>query len=136
MRTNPLDRRRIPSQTMLTVPGLYRILQGAFGLGSPRRGLASQNVGSARDREGGPYNFFEADVFLPGTGNWVADPTHETPLFTDWGHGFLRQPNSFMAFQPVQVFSHQMSPLYGLGGVVPGQMFMQPLSMNQDTGGV
>lgn len=119
---------------MVTVGGLLRVMAGAFGLGDPRRGLATQEVASARDKEGGPYNLAEGDVFLPGTGNFYIDPTHETPLFTVWGHAFLRRPNSIMAFQPPQMFSHQMSSLYGIGGVVAGQIINQPLSVNQETG--
>lgn len=134
MRTNPLCRPRHPSQLMITVGGLMRVAAGAFGLGNPRYGLAMQEVGSARDREGGPYNFFEGDLFTPGTGNWVMDPSHETPLFTDWGRAFLRRPNSIMAFQEPQVFANQMAPLFGIGGQIPGQLITQPLSMNQETG--
>jgi hypothetical protein len=119
---------------MVTVGGLMRVAAGAFGLGNPSRGLAMQEVGSARDKEGGPWNLFEGDLFTPGTGNWVVDPSHETPLMTDWGRAFLRRPNAIMALQEPQVFAHQMSPLFGLGGVVPGQLITQPLSMNQETG--
>lgn len=134
MRTNPLCRKRYPSQLMVTVGGLMRVAAGAFGLGGPARGLANQEVASARDREGGPYNFFQGDLFTPGTGNWVLDPSHETPLYTDWGHAFLRRPNAFVPLQEAQVFSHQMAPLFGLGGQVPGQMITQPLSANQEIG--
>lgn len=134
MRSNPLCRKRYPSQLMITVGGLMRVAAGAFGLGSPARGLANQDVASARDKEGGPYNFFEGDLFTPGTGNFVMDPSHETPLFTDWGRAFLRRPNSIMALQPAQVFMNQMSPLFGVGGVVPGQLITQPLSNNQEVG--
>ena len=134
MRTNPLCRTRYPSQLMVTVGGLMRVAAGAFGIGNPAYGLAMQEVGSAPDKEGGPYNFFEGDLFTPGTGNWVMDPSHETPLFTDWGRAFLRRPNAFMALQEAQVFSNQMSALFGIGGQIPGQMITQPLSVNQETG--
>lgn len=134
MRTNPLCRKRYPSQSMITVAGLARIAQGVFGLGNPEYGLAMQDVGSARDKEGGPWNLFEGDLFTPGTGNFVVDPSHETPLATDWGHGFLRRPNAIMAYQTPQVFANQMSPMFGLGGQVPGQFLTQPLSNNQETG--
>jgi hypothetical protein len=133
MRTNPLARTRYPSQSWVTVGGLKRIAAGVFGLGSPAVGIET-GVSSARDLEGGPYNLFEGDLFTPGTGNWVVDPTHETPLFTVWGRAFLRQPNTFVALQTAQVFANQMSPLYGVGGQIPGQMITQPLSMNQIVG--
>ena len=134
MRTDPLCRKRIPSQSMITVAGLKRVAQGVFGLGSPASGLAMQEVGSAPNKEGGPWNLFEGDLFTPGTGNFVVDPSHETPLFTDWGHAFLRRPNAFTCVGPAQVFAHQMSPLFGVGGQVPGQFITQPLSENQETG--
>lgn len=124
----------VPYQPMMLVAALRRIAQGVWGLGNPAYGLCAQNVRSARDKEGGPYHHFEADLFTPGTGNWAMDPSHETPVATDWGHAFLRRPNTFMAIGPAQVFAHQMSQMYGVGGVVPGQMWTQPLSLNQETG--
>lgn len=134
MRTNPLCRKRYASQPLITVAGLQRVAQGVFGVGSPARGIANQEVGSARDKEGGPWNLFEGDLFTPGTGNFVVDPSHETPLYTDWGRAFLRRPNAFTCVGPAQVFANQMSPLFGLGGQVPGQLITQPLSLNQETG--
>lgn len=124
----------VPYQPMMLVAALRRIAQGVWGLGTPIFGLCAQQVQSARDKEGGPYHFYQTDLFTPGTGNWAMDPSHETPVATDWGHGFLRRPNTFMCVGPSQVFAHQAAPMIGVGGVVPGQLWNQPLSNNQETG--
>jgi hypothetical protein len=124
----------VPYQPMLLVAALRRIAQGIWGLGNPIFGLNMQQVGSARDKQGGPYQFFQADLFTPGTGNFAVDPTHETPVMTDWGHGFLRRPNSFTCVGPAQVFALQASQMFGVGGIVPGQFWTQPLSDNQEMG--
>lgn len=124
----------VPYQPLMLVAALRRIAQGIWGLGNPIFGLHMQNVGSARDKEGGPYYHFQTALFTPGTGNWAIDPTHETPVATDWGHGFLRVPNTFACVGPAQVFSHQASMFWGVGGVIPGQLWNQPLSHNQETG--
>lgn len=124
----------VPYQPMMLVAALRRIAQGIWGLGNPIFGLCMQNVGSARDKEGGPYHHFQADLFTPGTGNWAVDPTHETPIATDWGRAFLRRPNTFVVLQPAQMFSHQASLMWGVGGQIPGQFWTQPLSQNQEMG--
>lgn len=125
----------VPYQPMMLVAALRRIAQGIWGLGSPIFGMAmQQNVGSAMNKEGGPYQVYQAALFTPGTGNFAVDPTHETPIMTDWGHGFLRHPNTFACVGPAQVFSLQASQIFGVGGIVPGQMWTQPLSNNQEAG--
>ncbi|HEY6371853.1 MAG TPA: hypothetical protein VIX37_14830 [Candidatus Sulfotelmatobacter sp.] len=124
----------VPYQPTMLVAALRRIAQGVWGLGNPIFGLCGQNVGSARDKEGGPYHLFQAALFTPGTGNWAVDPTHETPVATDWGHAFLRRPNTIMSIGPAQVFANQMSQMFGVGGQIPGQMWTQPLSNTQESG--
>lgn len=134
MRTFPASRKRYASEPMVQVGGLARIMQGVFGLGSPAAGLASQQVRQDAAHPGGPYAFFEGDVFLPGTSNWVVDPTHDGPLMTVWGHAFLRRPNGFNPLQTPQVMMEASSYLYGLGGQVAGQLVTQPLSNTQEIG--
>jgi hypothetical protein len=123
MRTVPATRKRIADQPVYT-SGLFRILQGAFGLGSVESQLSSPAaVGGQR----GFYHFHEGDIFEPGTGNYVLDPTFETPLMTTWGHAFLRTPNTFNPLQPPQIYSNANVTVGGIGGPIAGQMALQPL---------
>lgn len=134
MRGTPAsDRTRFVSEPVATVGGLARILQGAFGvIGNPRSGHGMEQVSLDAQKVGGIYQLFEADIFTPGTGNWVVDPSFDGPLMTIWGHAFLRRANQFNPIQPPQVYTAAASYLYGIGGQVPGQFITQPLS---DPGG-
>jgi hypothetical protein len=134
MRTFPSTRKRYASEPMVTVGGLTRILQGIFGKGSPVAGLAAQRVTQDPAKEGGPFHFFEGDIWTPGTSNWILDPPYETPLNTVWGHAFLRIANGFNPLQPPQIYTQAASYLYGVSGQIAGQMVTQPLSENIDTG--
>lgn len=72
--------------------------------------------------------YFEGDLFTPGAQNWVYEPVLErTPLQTTWGRGFLRTPNFFDPIQPPQVYSNPNVFTNGIGGLVAGQMALQPL---------
>jgi hypothetical protein len=52
-----------------------------------------------------------------------------------WGRGFLRTPNTFSPRQPAQLYTVASTALYGIGGVVAGQIITQPLSENQEIAG-
>jgi hypothetical protein len=129
---HPASKPRIAPST--TTGGLSRILSGVFGMGSPAFGLGMQNVGQDAQKASGYYRFYEGDIWTPGTGNWVVDPTHDGPLNTVWGHAFLRVPNTFRPYQRPQVYAPPASYLYGIGGQIAGQIVFQPLSENTDTG--
>jgi len=119
----PALRKRRPSENVIT-GGLVRIFQGAFGIGDAGDELSSSaQVGGQR----GIYHFHEGDLFTPGTGNWVLDPSLEVPLNTIWGNAFLRTPNTFNPIQPPQVYANQTVSTVGLGGLVAGQIIFQPL---------
>lgn len=128
MRTNPLTRKRYASEATVTVGGLSRIMQGIFGLGNPQVGLVNETPSLDAEKVGGIYQYFEGDVFLPGSANWVLEPSHETPLYPVWGAAFLRNPNSFNPIQQPQVYTSAASALFGVNGQVAGQMINQPLS--------
>jgi hypothetical protein len=118
------QRKRYPSETV--APGLMRIMQGVFGVGSPSTQLSSPaEVGGNAAK--GIYHYHEGDIFEPGTGNWVFEPAYETPLMTIWGHAFLRQPNTFKPLQPPQIYSNPNVVVSGIGGLVAGTMAFQPL---------
>ena len=119
-------RNRRPSETI--VGGLSRIVASLFGPGAPSNQLSSDTQVLGENRfEGGVYNFHEGDLFTPGTGNWVMDPSQESALQTVWGHGFLRRPNSFNPFSAPLVFSAQTVVTNGIGGLMAGQTAFQPL---------
>lgn len=123
--TNPASRPRI--QGGQTTGGLARIMQGLFGVGSPASQLSSpaEVLGNAP----GFYSHHEGDLFTPGTGNWVLDPSLETPLNTQWGNAFLRVPNTFSPFPGTpQVYANPATKLVGIGGPIAGQLITAPLS--------
>jgi hypothetical protein len=86
---------------------------------------------------GGLYLFHEGDLFTPGTGNYVYDPTFELPMKTLWGgstnQAFLRTPNVWKVLQPPQVFSQPTVKTSGIGGLVAGTVVMQPLESEEGT---
>lgn len=133
MRTQPEDRKRYVSEPVSVpqgkiVAGLARIAAGVWGLGNPRSGLAMEQVSLDPEKSSGFYHVFEGDLFTPGTGNWVVEPTHDGPVNMRWGHGFLRNPNTFNPIQSPQVYSAPASQIYGIGGLIAGQIITQPLS--------
>ncbi len=83
-----------PIPTRNTKSGaLSRIMMGVFGTPNPESYSASAQVVTPK-REAF-YHFHEGDLFTPGTGNFVFEPTLENPLQTIWGRAFLRRPNTF-----------------------------------------
>src|SRR5215472_9217111 len=92
------------TEPIIKVGGLTRILQGLFGIGTPTAGHAMEQVG-VLPRKAGVYQYHEGRLFTPGSQNYVLQPSHETPLNTAWGGGFLRIANGFNPVQPAQVYS-------------------------------
>lgn len=123
MRTFPSLRKRIPSE--LVTGGLVHVMAGAFGIGSPVSGELIQPLQGP-----GLYHFHEGDLFNPGTGNYVFDPPFELPLQTIWGNAFLRTPNTFNPLQPPQIMAPPHAFENGIGGLIAGQLALQPLSEN------
>ena len=79
------------------------------------------------------YYHFEGDLFTPGAENYVFESRFErTALQTIWGNAFLRTPNTFSPVQPPQVFSPPHVVTSGIGGVVAGQMALQPLEFESE----
>lgn len=115
-------RKRIPSEPVQS-GAIVRIAEGDFGNGSPFAGIAQVN----------PFAisaiavYHQGDIFLPGTQNYVYEPTQELPLVTIWGRGFIRNPNTFNPLQPPQVFSQPNLAPNGIGGIVAGDMELQAL---------
>jgi hypothetical protein len=109
----------------VVVGGLSRIGYALFS--SKGQLSSSQMVIGETHKEGGVYAFHEGDLFTPGTGNWVMDASYETPVNTVWGHAFLRTPNTFNPLQHPQVMAQPTVSLQGVGGLIAGQMIMQPL---------
>lgn len=115
-----------PIPTRNTKSGaLSRIMSGVFGAPNPESYSASEQVRvPSKDAF---YHFHEGDLFTPGTGNYVFEPTLENPLQTIWGISFLRKPNTFNPEQPPQVYSGPNVVINGIGGQVSGQIAFQPI---------
>lgn len=129
MRTHPVDRKRVNTQPVLT-GGLSRVL-AAFGMGSPSINSSAQVAkNGVAPGKGGFYQAYEGDLFTPGTSNWVIDPTHDGPVQTVWGHGFLSGINQFNPLQTPQIMATPLTKLIGLSGLISGQIITQPLSEN------
>jgi hypothetical protein len=114
-------RKRAPSETVTGAQ--IRIVQGAFGSGSPTPGLVEVDPRASA----GIYNYHEGDVFLPGTGNWVFESIFELPLITLWGMAFLRKPNTFNPIQPPQVWAQPNVVNNGIGGLQAGTVDLEGL---------
>lgn len=126
----PALRKRKGSMPVVAAGGLATILQGVFGVATPNAQLSSPAaVQQTPGRISSFYTLHEGDLFTPGTGNWVLDPSLEVPLQTAWGHGFLRRPNVFSPIQPPQVYSWPTVVSVGVGGPIAGQIITQPLSL-------
>lgn len=94
--------------------------------GSPFLDILAYPQGQATARS--IARFFEGDLFTPGAQNYVYEPVFErTPLQTIWGAGFLRTPNTFSPIQSPQVWSQPNVFTNGIGGLVAGQLVLQPL---------
>jgi hypothetical protein len=116
-----------PSTTKFSASGAMALLKaGLFGVSTPQNQLSSQ-IGLAPGHGAGVYAYHEGDLFTPGTQNYVFDYPWELPMGTIWGHAFLRTPNTFDPLQPPQQYSYANVRLNGIGGLVAGQMALQPL---------
>jgi len=128
--TNPGGRKRwfsvpgvaIPVPPFGTQPGT--VVTDELKLGSPAN--ENQQILGA---DGQMFVHHPGDVFLPGAGNWVYEPTTErVPLQTIWGNGFLvHWACYFKPLQPPQVYASQTVVQNGLGGLMAGQYVGQPL---------
>lgn len=99
-------------------------MQGIFGSANPAAWTSSAEV--AVPGKQGFYQYYEGDLFTPGTQNYVFEPTTElTPLLPIWGNAFLRRPNSFNPEQPPQIYSNPNIVINGIGGLVAGQFALQ-----------
>jgi hypothetical protein len=122
MRSLPATRGRMPSD--IVSGANIRILEGEFGSGDPRYGFSEVDPRSSAPAL---YFYHEGDLFAPGTGNWVFEPTFELPLVTIWGNAFMRKPNTFNPVQPPQVWAHPQVRPSGIGGLQAGQMDLEQL---------
>ena len=115
--------------TQTKTGALSRIMQGIFGSANPAAWTSSAEV--AVPGKKGFYQYYEGDLFTPGTQNYVFEPTTElTALYTTWGNAFLRRPNSFNPEQPPQVYSNPNVVINGIGGLVAGQFALQGTESN------
>ena len=124
-----------PTLKVSRAGALSRIMDGIFGIATPASQLSSQvsgDKGEIGKWTQSLYHFHEGDLFTPGTQNFVFDYPFEFPMMTIWGHGFLRQPNTFNPLQPQQLMSHANVVINGIGGLVAGQMAFQPLESTTD----
>lgn len=124
MSTFPSLRKRVPSEPV--TGAMLRVDAGEFGAGYPTQEIPL-HIGA------GFYHFHEGDVFHPGTGNWVFEPTTELPLMTIWGKAFTRVANTFSPIQPAQAYMQPHAFVNGMGGLQAGQLEMQPLLTPDDT---
>lgn len=122
----PLLRKRTPSE-YLTGPNV-QIRMGAFGTGSPAYAFADVDPRS----QSSLYSYHEGALFTPGTGNFVFEPNFELPLYTIWGKGFIRNPNTFPVSQPPQVYSNPNVFTNGVGGLQAGTIEFYPLNEQGD----
>ena len=122
--TNPALRRR---QSPWQVSGaVTRIMQGVFGTGSPV---------SADQMAGGTFGptavYHEGDLFTPGSGNFVYEPTQElNPMQTIWGNSFPRRSTAFPPLQSPQLYANPNVVLNGIGGLQAGTMELEPLTFD------
>jgi hypothetical protein len=122
----------VPATTPFSASGAMSLIKaGLFGVATPTAQLSSQ-VSLFPGHGAGVYAYHEGDLFTPGTQNYVFDYPWETPVATVWGHGFLRTPNTFNPLQPPQLYSHPRVYTNGIGGLIAGQMALQPLESTGD----
>lgn len=119
MRTHPATRTRTASEKI--AGGLTLITNCLFGCGSPISGDEF-----IRDTDVF-YNLHQGDLFTPGTGNWVLDPSLETPLQINSGHGFTFANSPTPVYQPPQVYADPNALSNGQRGIISGQVLLQPL---------
>ena len=106
--------------------GITRIMQGVFGTGSPVS--SDQLVGGTF---GPTAVYHEGDLFTPGSGNFVYEPTTElNAIQTIWGNSFPRRTGAFPPLQPPQLYANPNVVLNGIGGLQAGTMELEPLLMD------
>lgn len=122
-----------PGPAASTVPGFLRILQGAFGFGAPTARSSDPNeIGNPKPTS--LYHYHEGDIFEPGTGNWILEPTFDGPINPVWGNGVSYPMVWSITSQPV-LMAHPTTVTNGLGGEVAGQLALQPLIDPLELGG-
>ena len=115
-----------------------RILQGAFGIGSPVYNSSAQV--DPRTQAPALYAFHEGELFTPGTGNFVYETNFELPVKTLRGGGGANQGTPYpinrwpVGFVP-QVWSNPTVMIYGLGGLQAGAFVQQPLLDDESNNG-
>jgi hypothetical protein len=123
---------KTPAERNVLSGAMSRILAGLFGPSDPKANSSAEVVQPKKSL----FQFHEGDLFTPGTGNYALDPFQELPLQTIWGHAFLRKPDPWHPIGPVPVAFVPPGTSYvrinGIGGLVAGQMAMQPLESNGD----
>jgi len=129
MRTNPATRQRYPIQNVVT-PGLAQIQAGVWGSPAPVQNEFIQELSTPTGQSF--YRYHEGDFFLPGGPLWCLDPSHDTPLYTVWGQGFLVRANAFRPIAYGQIaYTAPVQPLVGVGGPISGQWMTQPLTVRE-----
>lgn len=113
-----------PTAKTVKSGALSRIMTGVFGSAEPASSSESFQVAQARKAL---YTYHMGDLFTPGTQNYVFEYPFEFPLQTIWGNAFIRNPNTFKATQPPQVYSNPNVMQNGIGGLVAGQIALQGL---------
>lgn len=101
-----------------------RIFAGIFGVANNPAANLSAEVDTTNATL---YRYHEGDLFTPGAQNYVFEYPFEFPLQTIWGIGFLRTPNTFSPYQPMQKYSNPNVVINGVGGLQAGQIVHQPL---------
>jgi len=121
-----------PPTTKFSASGAMSLLKaGLFGVPHSAQ-LQQAPISLAPGHGASVYAYHEGDLFFPGTQNYVFDYPWELPYSTVWGHGFLRTPNTFNPLQPPQLFSQPNVMINGIGGLIAGQMALQPLESTGD----
>lgn len=78
------------------------------------------------------YGFFKTRQPSPGSQAYAFEPAFTLPGFPATGNGFPVNYD-FRPLQHPQVYYNKVIPNAGIGGLVAGQIFGQPL-LNPDTG--
>jgi hypothetical protein len=107
--TFPFLRQRKTASPVIDVPGLQRFQQRP---GS----LAAESVTQVALT--GFYNYHLGDVITHGASHWAMDPSHDTQLFTVWGHGVMRNPFAFAPTSPQTIYAHNAAPIDAIRGVI------------------
>lgn len=134
--TFPLLRSRLGAHGNPATGGISRILVGAFGSGAP---VPSVVLGGVQPLVA---VYHEGDLFNPGTGNYVFEPTFELPIKGILGQGSdVNQGTHYpdarwpvFAMSPPLV-SVPLATQVGYGGLQAGAFVQQPLLDDQSQNG-